>query len=367
MNICNFKLYIVSLLVGTMPVTALHAASSNFSMPLKNWGFQKMCRPAKDGMEIVQCIAAAKFKNDFGLIRLRNARKTFPPYLLENTKNGRPTVTNASIEKVWASRDSLLAALPEKIAWEEWQVVNSMQAPRYPALIGITEAGMYLFAEEWELLVQITPGKVGRAQFSNPLALPEEWGKHFEAAIAWRNGNLNLFSKRDFSRDEIAKLKIALSDTNPIIRKLAAHQLLSRPEFLETEIRDWLVSENTMHDVSIGFQMVLDAGRDKQVFDNIGWVFQYQEKLWYGALLGFSLKFTASEDAVESLEMFQSHLQDLRSNSSELPPIVVNQQGYVYLKKLAEHLVAKDTLRSCDYFSFVARLLRFTKIIRPPG
>jgi len=330
-----------------------------------------MCRPASDGIQILDAISKGQLGEDQVLIRLINSQKLFPPYTPPEKKDqerssGRPMLTIADVEKVWAADRRLLDLLPKKIRWQELQFTEDVEPRSSPMFNVITQAGMDLFAESWELLVKFHPDKVDREAFSNPMALPPDWCNSFESAISWRKMHAALFEKDHPTPEQIAMLKSSVLDGNPIIRKLSAQKLLSLAEYKTEDIRVWLSMEKNMEDVAVAIQMVLSSNKDKELFADMEWLFSSDEELSFGALLGFSLKFVASQNAVDALERYQWLLRKQGGASVPLPDVVLRQPGYTYLERLAGKFVAKGIDKAAHNNSFFASLFRASKIYLPP-
>lgn len=66
-----------SLLTSVICGAAEKVALSRFTEPLKDWQFQKMCRPASDGLQILNLLSTGQLAEDQVLIRLVNAQKNF--------------------------------------------------------------------------------------------------------------------------------------------------------------------------------------------------------------------------------------------------------------------------------------------------
>jgi hypothetical protein len=281
---------------------------------------------------------------------------------------GFPALTTADVEKVWSLSQSILSSLPGKIHWQELLFTEDVAPRSYPASVVITRAGIDPFAESWELLVKFHPAKAGRDAFSSPLALPSDWWKSFESAFSWRKLHVELFSSATLSPKQLVILKSAVLDRNPIIRKLAVQKLLRYPaEYTTEDILAWVRSETKMQDVAIALQMVLDSNRDQQVFADMEWLFKGGEELKFGALLGFSLKFVDSQNAVDSLKRHQWLQAEQGGTLLPVPDVVQNQSGYIYLKRLSENLVAHGAVKTAPFRSFVATLFRVTHIYYPPA
>lgn len=280
---------------------------------------------------------------------------------------GFPALTTADVEKVWSLNQSILSSLPGRIQWQELLFTEDVEPRIYPASVIITRAGIDPFAESWELLVKFHPDKPGRGAFSSPLALPSDWWNSFESAFSWRKLHVELFSSATLSPKQLVILKAAVLDRNPMIRKLAAQKLLGYPaEYTTKDILAWLLGETTMHDVAIAFQIVLESNRAEDLFADMEWVFKGGEELKFGALLGFSLKFVSSQNAVDALERHQWLVAKQGGAPLPVPDIVQNQPGYLYLKRVSEEIVANGAGKTAPYRSFVATLFRVTHIYYPP-
>jgi len=79
-------LILVSLFAIETLGAAQSIAQSRFTEPLKDWQFQKMCRPASDGLQILNLLSTGQLAEDQVLIRLVNAQKKFPPFLIAEKK-----------------------------------------------------------------------------------------------------------------------------------------------------------------------------------------------------------------------------------------------------------------------------------------